>query len=64
MKPLPDGRLLVADARRGLVRIDPASGSCEDMLTHAKGSRCGAVVDDVSDIQNPPMQSSGCRAWL
>jgi gluconolactonase len=35
MKLLPDGRLLVADARRGLVRIDPASGSCEDMLTHA-----------------------------
>ncbi len=34
MKLLPDGRFLVADARRGLVRIDPATGDCEPVLTH------------------------------
>lgn len=35
MKPMPDGRLLVADARLGLVRIDPESGRHEAVLTHA-----------------------------
>jgi gluconolactonase len=35
MKLLPDGRLLVADARHGLVRIDPVAGDVEMVLTHA-----------------------------
>lgn len=35
MKLLPDGYLLVADARHGLVRINPATGDVEMVLTHA-----------------------------
>ena len=35
MKLLPDGDLLVADARRGLVRVDPAKGTAKAVLTHA-----------------------------
>ena len=35
MKLLDDGCLLVADARLGLVRVDPASGRSESVLTHA-----------------------------
>ena len=41
----PDGRLLVADARHGLVRIDPADGGVEMLLTHAVTQRFLGVND-------------------
>ncbi|MFI1178903.1 SMP-30/gluconolactonase/LRE family protein [Streptomyces sp. NPDC020799] len=34
---LPDGRFLVCDAYRGLLRIDPASGAVETVLSEAAG---------------------------
>ncbi len=36
---LPDGRLLVCDARRGLLTLDPASGDVEELLTRVHGQR-------------------------
>lgn len=36
---LPDGRLLVCDARRGLLAVDPASGGVEALVTEALGRR-------------------------
>jgi sugar lactone lactonase YvrE len=37
IEELPDGRLLVCDARRGLMAVDPASGGVETLLTHVEG---------------------------
>jgi len=34
---LPDGRLLVCDAHRGLLRVDPASGRVETLVEHVRG---------------------------
>jgi sugar lactone lactonase YvrE len=36
---LPDGRLLVADARRGLLALDPTDGTIEDLVTLVNGQR-------------------------
>jgi sugar lactone lactonase YvrE len=36
---LPDGRLLVCDAQRGLLRMDPGSGHMETLLTEVRGER-------------------------
>lgn len=36
---LPDGRLLVADAHRGLLALDPRTGSVEDLVTLVNGQR-------------------------
>jgi sugar lactone lactonase YvrE len=36
---LPDGRVLVCDAHRGLLRLDPATGRVEELLTHVEGRR-------------------------
>jgi sugar lactone lactonase YvrE len=33
LEPLPDGRLLVCDSRRGLLRLDPATGHIETLVT-------------------------------
>lgn len=51
---LPDGRLLVADARRGLLALDPENGSVEDLVTVVNGQRMqfcnNAAVADNGDI--------------
>lgn len=36
---LPDGSLLVCDAQRGLLRMDPGSGHMETLLTEVRGER-------------------------
>jgi sugar lactone lactonase YvrE len=36
---LPDGRLLVCDARRGLLVADPATGTVDELLTEVAGNR-------------------------
>ncbi|MFL1463800.1 SMP-30/gluconolactonase/LRE family protein [Roseococcus sp. DSY-14] len=36
MKALPDGRLLITDYRRGLLRLDPATGAVETLLETAR----------------------------
>ena len=38
---LPDGRLLVCDADRGLLAVDPDTGSIEVLVTQAGGRRVG-----------------------
>lgn len=38
---LPDGRLLVCDARRGLLAVDPGTGSIEVLVTQAGDRRVG-----------------------
>ena len=35
----PDGSLLVCDAHRGLLRVDPATGRCEVLADHVGGRR-------------------------
>ncbi|GAA4128557.1 SMP-30/gluconolactonase/LRE family protein [Nocardioides fonticola] len=47
----PDGRLLVCDARRGLLRVDPATGGVEAVLDSVAGTRMvfcnnAAIADD------------------
>ncbi|MGP4002600.1 SMP-30/gluconolactonase/LRE family protein [Streptomyces sp. 8N706] len=47
MHPLPDGRLLVCDAYRGLLRVDTGSGAVEPLLTEVSGEPlrlCSNVV--------------------
>ncbi|MFG1811630.1 SMP-30/gluconolactonase/LRE family protein [Streptomyces sp. NPDC049040] len=39
LHPLPDGRLLVCDAQRGLLRLDPDSGRIDTLLTEVRGER-------------------------
>ncbi|MHA6758136.1 SMP-30/gluconolactonase/LRE family protein [Streptacidiphilus sp. PAMC 29251] len=39
LHPLPDGRLLICDAQRGLLRLDPDSGRIEPVLTEIQGER-------------------------
>jgi sugar lactone lactonase YvrE len=36
---LPDGRILVCDARRGLLAMDPATGGCETLTALVHGQR-------------------------
>ncbi|MEU7168307.1 SMP-30/gluconolactonase/LRE family protein [Streptomyces morookaense] len=63
--PLPDGRLLVCDAQRGLLRTDPASGRTETLLREAAGrplTVCSNVVAApdgtlyVSDASRLPLE--------
>jgi sugar lactone lactonase YvrE len=37
LEPLPDGRLLVCDSQRGLLRLDPATGNIETLVTDVGG---------------------------
>jgi sugar lactone lactonase YvrE len=37
LEPLPDGRLLVCDSHRGLLRLDPATGNIETLVTDVNG---------------------------
>ena len=51
LENLPDGRILVCDAHRGLLALDPASGDLETLLTEVDGDRLiftnnAAVVPD------------------
>ena len=39
IETLPDGRLLVCDARQGLLRVDPASGAIESAVAEVAGRR-------------------------
>ena len=39
LHPLPDGRLLICDAQRGLLRLEPGSGRIESVLTEVRGER-------------------------
>jgi len=49
---LPDGRLLVCDARRGLVALDTGSGAIEVLATHVHGQR-------ITVCNNAAVHSSG-----
>src|SRR3954469_25950315 len=39
LESLPDGRILVCDAHRGLLALDPATGDLETLLTEVDGER-------------------------
>jgi sugar lactone lactonase YvrE len=39
LEHLPDGRILVCDAHRGLLALDPATGDLETLLTEVDGDR-------------------------
>ena len=39
LENLPDGRILVCDAHRGLLALDPATGDLETLLTEVDGDR-------------------------
>ncbi|SFD27925.1 SMP-30/gluconolactonase/LRE family protein [Tropicimonas isoalkanivorans] len=39
LEPLPDGRLLVCNSPNGLMRVDPATGRVESLLTQIGGKR-------------------------
>ncbi|MFC4516608.1 SMP-30/gluconolactonase/LRE family protein [Streptomyces ehimensis] len=45
--PLPDGRLLVCDAERGLLRVEPGSGRVETLLREAAGRPLGVCSNAV-----------------
>jgi sugar lactone lactonase YvrE len=51
---LPDGRILVCDARRGLLAMDPATGGCETLTELVHGQRMAfcnnAAVRSVGEI--------------
>src|SRR6476646_6095562 len=51
---LPDGRVLVCDARRGLLVLDPATGGIEELTTTVQGRRMefcnNAAVHSDGDI--------------
>lgn len=41
---LPDGRILVCDAKRGLIALDPTTGRVEDPATQFQSARCGSAI--------------------
>lgn len=49
---LPDGRLLVCDAKAGLLALDPQNGSIETLLTEVAGQR-------LTCLNNATLHSSG-----
>ena len=54
LEELPDGRLLVCDAHRGLLAVDVTTGRVEELLTHVEGRRMrfcnNAAVAENGDI--------------
>jgi sugar lactone lactonase YvrE len=65
---LPDGRLLVCDARRGLLAVDPRTGAIETLLTHVEGlplrlCNNAAVAPDGTVYVSDSSRLHGIDAW-
>ena len=65
---LPDGRILVCDARRGLLALDPGSGAVEELLTLVHGRRMtfcnnAAVADDGTIWFSDSSRFHGIERW-
>jgi sugar lactone lactonase YvrE len=65
---LPDGRLLVCDARRGLLAVDPRTGALETLLTHVEGlplrfCNNAAVAPDGTIYVSDTSTVHGIDAW-
>ena len=65
---LPDGRLLVCDARRALLTVDPSTGALETLLTHVEGlplrfCNNAAVAPDGTIYVSDSSRLHGIDAW-
>src|SRR5439155_1444858 len=49
LEVLPDRRILVCDARRGLLRLDPATGEVATLVSHVAGERLRFCSNAVAD---------------
>jgi sugar lactone lactonase YvrE len=68
IEELPDRRLLVCDARRGLLAVDPASGSVESLVTEVGGRPMrfcnnAAVARDAAIYFSDTSTVYGIDAW-
>jgi sugar lactone lactonase YvrE len=64
----PDGDLLVCDARRGLLRIDPRTGAIETLVTAVAGAPLGmcnnaAIASDGTIFFSDSSQRFGIEHW-
>lgn len=68
IETLPDGRLLVCDAIRGLLRVDPATGRVDDLVGEVGGSRMlfcnnAAVASDGTVYFSDSSRRFGIAHW-
>src|SRR2546421_144810 len=64
---LPDGRLLVCDAVRGLLAVDPASGSVTTLVDRVAGGRAGpdgGLLDNLPGIPDNISSGAGGLIWV
>ncbi len=60
---LPDGRILVCDAHRGLLALDPATGSFETLLTEVDGERLLFTNNAAVTADGTIWFSDSSRVW-
>jgi sugar lactone lactonase YvrE len=63
LHPLPDGRLLVCDAERGLLRLEPGSGRIETLLTDVRGERLTCCSNAATDADGTVYVSESSRRF-
>ncbi|WP_240003320.1 SMP-30/gluconolactonase/LRE family protein, partial [Streptomyces cinnamoneus] len=61
--PLPDGRLLVCDAERGLLRVEPGSGRVERLLREVAGTPLGVCSNAVTTADGTVYVSDASRRF-
>ena len=60
---LPDGRILVCDAHRGLLALDPATGDLETLLTEVDGERLLVPNNAAVTADGTIWFSDSSRVW-
>ncbi|GAA4404026.1 SMP-30/gluconolactonase/LRE family protein [Fodinibacter luteus] len=63
LENLPDGRILVCDAHRGLLALDPATGDLETLLTEVDGERLRLTNNAAVGPDGTIWFSESSRVW-
>ena len=63
LENLPDGRILVCDAHRGLLALDPATGDLETLLTDVDGERLLFTNNAAVTADGTIWFSDSSRVW-
>jgi sugar lactone lactonase YvrE len=63
LENLPDGRILVCDAHRGLLALDPTSGDLETLLTEVDGERLLFCNNAAVSADGTIWFSDSSRVW-
>ena len=63
LEQMPDGRILICDAHRGLLLLDPATGDLETLLREVDGERLGFPNNAAVAEDGTIWFSDSSRAW-